>query len=325
MIEESTWDEEDGAAVVYALAPSPAFPGDGVCFAATADGLLISDDKGVTWHDAYASLGLPDILSTPAVALSPRYDHDHTVFAGVAGSVLRSLDGGKTWQVATLPTPPPTVSCMAISPAYADDGILFAGAMQDGVYRSANRGANWAAWNFGLIDLNVLCLALSPGFAADETLFVGTETGIFRSTNGGRAWREVQFPSFAAPVLSLVLSPGFLKDGVIFAGTESEGLWISADRGKNWSRLDGVPAGAVNAVVLDPAYPKPPRLVVLVDTGLYISEDNGESWLELEADFGPDVAPMCVAAPYGLIPDALLLVGLSDGSVTTVGCRSCSV
>lgn len=326
---EPTWDEQDqiidATAVVYAIAPSPAFAADGICFAATAEGLLRSADRGATWEPAYAALRLSEALPTPAVGVSPAFPRDHTIFTGVAGSVLRSTDGGQTWQVAMLPTPPPTISTLCISPAYEEDGILFAASMQDGVFRSANRGSNWVAWNFGLVDLNVLCLALSPSFAADETLFAGTETGLFRSTNGGRAWREVPLPEDAAPVLALALSPNYPQDGIIFVGTESEGLWITADRGKNWTQSEGLPAGAVNGLVLDRVYPDPARLLVLMDTGLYLSEDNGESWLALDVELPPDAAPMCVAAPYGLAPNAMLLVGLSDGTVTTVGCRTCSI
>jgi photosystem II stability/assembly factor-like uncharacterized protein len=327
---ESTWEEQEEqtevGSVVYALAPSSAFAEDGICFAATAEGLLRSTDYGATWEPAYAALNLPEALPTPAVAVSPAFSRDHTVFSGVAGSVLRSTDGGqRVWQVAMLPTPPPTVSTLCVSPNYEEDGILFAASMQDGVFRSANRGSNWVAWNFGLVDLNVLCLALSPNFAADETLFAGTETGLFRSTNGGRAWREVALPEEAAPVLALALSPHYPQDGIMFVGTESEGLWITADRGKNWTRSEGLPAGAVNGLVLDRTYPEPARLLVLMDTGMYLSEDNGESWLALDAELPEDVAPMCVAAPYGLAPNAALLIGLSDGTVTTVGCRTCSI
>ena len=121
--------------------------------------------------------GASESLATPAVAVSPAFLSDRTVFAGVNGAILRSLDGGATWQYAALRTPPPVVTCLAVSPNYEEDGIAFAGALQDGVFRTADRGGRWASWNFGLIDLGVLCLALSPAFGRDDTLFAGTETG----------------------------------------------------------------------------------------------------------------------------------------------------
>ena len=193
--------------LVYALAASPTFADDGLCFAACLSGLRRSTDGGHTWHNAYASLALQAPLSATSVAFSPDFGEDRTVFAGALGGVLRSHDGGQSWVVAGLPAPPPFVTGLVVSPHFREDGLLFAGTMEDGVLRSWDRGISWAAWNFGLLDLNVLALAISPGFGEDETLFVGVESGVFRSTNGGRAWRETAFPMECAPVLSLALSP----------------------------------------------------------------------------------------------------------------------
>jgi photosystem II stability/assembly factor-like uncharacterized protein len=316
LLEQESAAQGDETAV-YALAASPAFRDDRVCFAATSAGLLRSQDRGESFSDAYASLELSERLPTAAVALSPAFATDRTVFAGVHGAILRSLDGGATWQYALLRTPPPVVTCLAVSPAYEEDGIAFAGALQDGVFRSGDRGARWASWNFGLIDLGVLCLAVSPDFAADETLFVGTETGVFRSANGGRAWREVAFPTDFAPVLSLAPSPDYTQDGVLFAGTESNGLWKSSDRGISWTPVEALGAVAVNALKADRG-PRGVALAALTEDSLAVSEDGGEKWREALLDLPEDVSPICLAAPEGLAAGALALVGCSDGVVRRV-------
>ena len=217
--------------VVYALAASPQFDRDGVCFAGRASGLYRSADGGASWQPAYATLNLSEDLSTSAVVVSPDFASDRAVFAGVTGAILRSHDGGGSWFLTLLPSPPPVVSCLVASPDYERDGVLFAGTMEDGVFRSSDRGERWVRWNFGLLDLHVLVLALSPDFAQDETLFVGVESGIFRSTNGGRAWREVPFPTDLAPVISLAISPDFKRDGLLLAGTEAHGLYALARSG----------------------------------------------------------------------------------------------
>jgi hypothetical protein len=254
-----------------------------------------------------------------AVVVSPDYSSDRTVFAGVRGGILRSFDGGRSWHIATLPSPPPVVTALVISPAYARDGILLAGTLEDGVFRSADRGQRWTAWNFGLLDLNVLCLAISPSFADDETLFVGTETGIFRSTNGGRAWREVDFPMNLAPVLSLALSPTYAADGVLLAGTETHGLFASSDRGRSWTRLaPDVIDGAVNAIILSPGFSTTPEILAVLLDALLVTRNGGASWSSWEADedFGQGIA--CAAAPSGLRPGATLLVGLVEGGTVRV-------
>ncbi len=302
--------------VVYALAASPAFDRDGVCFAARTSGLYRSEDGGMTWQPAYASLKLDGDLTTPAVALSPDFASDRTVFAGVAGAILHSPDAGQTWYASLLPAPPPVVSCLVTSPDYVRDGVIFAGTMEDGVFRSSDRGSLWVRWNFGLLDLHVLALALSPDFAQDETLFAGTESGIFRSTNGGRAWREVPFPTELAPVLSLAISPAFKQDGLIVAGTDEHGAHISRDRGKTWSRLgEGVLEGSVNAVLLAADFPQRPAMLAVTSEGVFASADAGTSWRALALDVPESAAVVAVSAPLGLRPAAPLLCGLSNGAV----------
>lgn len=68
--------------IVYALAVSPDFAVDRVCFAARSSGLYRSEDAGRTWCAAYDSLALPVPLATSAVAVSPGFASDGTVFAG---------------------------------------------------------------------------------------------------------------------------------------------------------------------------------------------------------------------------------------------------
>ncbi len=272
-------DNTTFANTIAQLVASPQVDRDGLCFAASMQGLLRSIDGGKSWADAYQSLNLVAGLPTLAVALSPAFEHDQTVFAGVSGGVLHSSDAGQTWGVTELPTPPPLVIALGLSPAFERDGTILAGTMEDGVFCSRDRGHHWEAWNFGLLDLNVLALAVSPAFATDETVYIAVESGIFRSSNGGRAWREVAFAVDDAPVLSLALSPTFAQDQTLFAGTATNGLFKSMDGGQTWLRMapDFV-TGSVDAIGLSPHYPARLHLWLLTNGELLVSEDDGQSW-----------------------------------------------
>lgn len=316
MTEEPSMLPDDMPDVVNALAASPDFRRDGICFAARNTGLYRSDDSGKSWQPLYGSLDLTAPLATTSVAVSPVFSSDQTVFAGVNGGILRSANGGTTWEAIVFPAPASLVTTLAVSPNYIEDGIVIAGTMEDGVFRSSDRGRIWAAWNFGLLDLSVFCVALSPDFAHDETLFAGTLSGLFRSTNGSRAWREVDFPTDLAPVLCLAASPQYTSDGLLFAGTESNGLFASNDRGHSWTQLDDdALTGAVNGIVLAPQFPAQPDILVLLHDALVVSRDHGQSWSEWRPGLQFDLDTASIAAPHGLEPHAPLLIGLIDGSV----------
>jgi len=306
---------------VYQFAASQEFGGGGkaICFAAQVSGLYRSTDGGVTWHSAFTSLKLQETMPALAVAIPPNAEEAPGVFVGVNGGILRSWDNGRNWESTLLPSPPPVVSALTISPNFAQDGILFAGTLEDGVLCSSDRGRRWAAWNFGLLDLNILCLAISPAFATDETLYAGTQSGLFRSTNGGRAWREVHLPGGFEAVLSLAISPDFAKDATLFAGTENHGLRRSRDGGQTWERVGkSVFAEPVNAILLDPEYPRKPNSLVLQGSVLFASQDGGETWkLWREAKLaGKDIT--AVYAPTGFGPRARVLVGFADGIVQRI-------
>ncbi len=303
---------------VYGMAVSPAFPEDGCCFVARTSGLFRSEDAGRTWTLGPGNLDPGAGLAVLAVAVSPAFGADRMVFAGVAGGVLRSLDRGRNWEAIPLPSPPPVVSCLAVSPDFEQDGYLFAGTMEDGVFRSPDRGRSWHSWNFGLLDLRCLALAASPGFARDETLFVTTETALYRSTNGGRAWRETGLPLEASPALSLALSPAFPTDGVLFVGTDAGTLQRSRDRGRTWGALgSGALDGSINAVLLSPEYPHKQDVLVLCDDRLWLSRDDGATWKPLEGE-----GISAVAAPIGLGAGAFILAGMVEGGAARIPVES---
>ncbi len=261
-------------------------------YAARASGLYRSTDGGSTWQNTFAKLD--ESLAATAVAT-----FDRTVFVGTKGAVLRSTDAGDTWHISGLVTPPPLIVALAVSPNFAEDGTVFAGTAEDGVFVSTDRGDSWVPWNFSLLDLNVYALALSPNFAQDHTVYVGTESGIFRSINGGRGWRELPFPMDVAPVLAL----GVSANGTIYAGTEEHGLYASTDGGTAWSQIKA--SGSVQTLDVSAA------LTVLLPDQLCQSTDGGRSWSEHRF--------ATAESALTLLPDGdSVFVGWVDGAIARV-------
>ncbi len=282
-------------------------------FAARASGLSCSRDGGRTWESAYASLLPIDPLPTTSVVLAPDFKNDAAVFAGLNGAILCSRDGGRTWRQGRMPTPPPAVAALCISPGYAQDGTVFAGTSEDGVLISHDEGCNWVSWNFGLLDLNVLGLAISPEFTADETLFAGTSTGLFSSTNGGRAWKEVPLPFEADAILSLAVSPAFADDRTLLAGTENNGLLISRDRGRSWELTAEVTREApVNQILRSPQW-QAGKIAALLGNVIWESADAGRTWNMWNPGW---TGGLGVTAALAIdTPRETLLVGLEDGRI----------
>ena len=287
-----------------------------ICFVARNSWLYRTDDAGRTWQLAYQALDLSEPLPTLTVAISPDFEHDPRIFAGLSGGIFRSLNNGQSWESIRLPSPPPVISALEVSPNFEQDGIVFAATLEDGVLFSADRGYRFGAWNFGLLDLNILCLAISPHFAEDETVFVGTQSGVFRSTNGGRAWREVDLPVGYEAVLSIALSPDFARDGILLAGTETRGLLLSADAGESWQCLGtDLFTEAMNAIHLPPNFSARPEILALHAGALLHSIDRGETWTPWREDILADKEVTAILAQQGFDAGALVLIGLANGNI----------
>ncbi len=238
-------------------------------------------------------------LEIITLGLSPNYAEDATLFVGTGQGLFVSRDGGEQWQAAPTPMPDPAILCFCFSPNYRSDGIILAGALEDGVYYSDSRGERWSYRGFGLLDAAIYSLAISPDFAHDEMIFAGAESALYHSYNGARAWKALDFPEEATPVLSLAISPHFAGDQTLYAGTEQEGLYRSTDRGASW-RKTALPAACVNALAVAP---EDGALYAATNAGLFCSGDGGEQWRCLldKAD------ALCLAAS-----DDLLITGLVE-------------
>jgi len=258
----------------------------GLVFAAKQSGLFRSTDGGQTWGDAYAALKLADPLPTQSVAVSVVDDITY-VFAALEGRILRSINGSQTWEIASLDSPAPLVTALAVSPDFARDGLVLAATMQDGIFRSADRGVSWTGWNFGLYDPNINALA----FVDAQKVVAGTQSGVFVSINAGRSWRDTDFPLESAPVQCVAVSP----DQTIYAGTQSDGLFVSRDAGKTWKT---VCAGGVEQIHIHNG-----RVFILNDGNLLFSDDE-KIWQARE--FDGEISTF-IAEP--------LLIGLASGEV----------
>jgi photosystem II stability/assembly factor-like uncharacterized protein len=91
---------------------------------------------------------------------------------------------------------------------------------------------------------------------------------------------------------------------------------MSHDDGKSWQRVspDLFPE-TVNTILVSSSSGGALHIAVATDDALYVSHDTGNTWHELELHLPEDEGISTVAAPSGVLPGALLLVGITNGQI----------
>jgi photosystem II stability/assembly factor-like uncharacterized protein len=233
----------------------------------------MSEDGGESWHQRLNGLTTPLVS---ALVAAP----DGALFAGSLNAELfHSQDDGMTWARGTQGWDAEgTVTGMAVSPNYMQDGTVFASLDGGALMATRNAGKHWEDASFGMSSMTVIAVAVAPSWERYEVLFGATDQGVYVSRNGGRAWRPTTL-MLDEQVGVLIVSPDYMNDQTVFAGTESAGLYVSTDQGRNWEQLhEQIGEGALNCVWAAPDFAKSGRLVAGIDDGLYVSSDRGVTW-----------------------------------------------
>jgi photosystem II stability/assembly factor-like uncharacterized protein len=206
-------------------------------------------------------------------------------FAARSSGLYRSLDGGRSWTFAldnlALSEPLPVTTC-ALSPAFAHDGLVLAGA-PGGLFHSTDTGLNWKALIFPNPPPTASALAFSPNFEKDGTVFAATmEDGVFISQNGGEHWAAWNFGLLDLNVMSLAISPAFATDETIYAGAET-GIFRSTNGGRAWREIE-LPFGyeAVLCMAISPNFAADGTLYAGSEgLGLWVTHDCAVTWQRL--------------------------------------------
>ena len=287
--------------------------------------IAVSDNAGKSWSRRDA--GLED-FSVRAIAVDP-HDGDYVVIGGLTG-VYRSTDAGCTWEKIS---DQENVESVAIDPRSHDR--LFVGTWRQGyrsddsgrswtlinngmvldtdmfeitfdpenpdnmwvatcgwVYNTKNSGDNWTRFRDGFNNRRVHDVELDP--CDRDALFAGTVAGLYRSDDAGKTWYVVSDEELV--VNTIALHPQ--RPGRIILGVESDGVYVSDDNGKTFTRsCQGLRNLTVTSVAVDPGAAKHVYAAVAfggVSSGIYESSDAGESWKKLSTTKMPSVLSLVV-------------------------------
>jgi photosystem II stability/assembly factor-like uncharacterized protein len=161
---------------------------------------------------------------------------------------------------------------MAVQPG--SDGRVMLVASGDGILRSTDAGETWRLTT-GWEVIDVRTFAFHP--ENPDEVYASTCWGPLRSTDGGATWSPTQAGLnrlFCQTIIADVLEPGR-----VLLGTE-DGIYVSNDGAKTWSRTDSPPATALR-MIQSAADPK----LLLAGTegrGAWLSRDGGRSWRQTD-------------------------------------------
>lgn len=117
----------------------------------------------------------------------------------------------------------------------------------------------------------------------DSVLYIGTEQGVVTARSDGQGpWEIVCRGLTDWEVPELAISPNDANK--VFAGTRGDGVWLSEDGGKSWTKpsYGKRGPGKVRCVTIDPHDPR--RIYAGCEPiDVFVSEDEAKTWTRLDA------------------------------------------
>jgi photosystem II stability/assembly factor-like uncharacterized protein len=207
--------------------------GNEAWFAATADGILVSQDHGTTWKNA----GPDAFLKQPATSLEATLDGTQ-IWAISQRSLLYSADAGAHWESKELSF----ASAGNLRLHRVDDSNLYITSNM-GLYTSRDAGRNWNR-------SDVRELQFQDVAGSGKAMVVALQKhGLLASFDSGKTWKRVDDP----------LADGFFpvvrvrRNGALVAASATEGLLSLEMEGRSAS------TGGGTAMLLTPDGPQKPK------------------------------------------------------------------
>ena len=288
-----------------ALSISPNYAQDNTIAVATYnEELYLSKNQGKSWipinrgfnQIRYNSRNKKNFfyISKPrfyAIEFSPDFGSDNTLFLAQSYKFFISEDRGKNWKNIPLKVPSGSSlrQIMIIpSPNFKVDNTIYLATVDGGaIYKSTDRGKHFSVVSvFGKYISRVI---ISPDFANDQTLYA-CGAGIYKTTDAGKTWQSlINDPDLTNVAWkTLAISPDYKNDQTVIAGT-NRGIFISHNKGKNWSQLslsisDNI-INIIEAIAVSPNYDNDQTFIVVAKgKGLFKTIDGGDKFTLIGQD-----------------------------------------
>jgi photosystem II stability/assembly factor-like uncharacterized protein len=229
-------------------------------------GLFKRGDGDTTWVNMYHNN-----LLTFGMGL---WERGTTVrrYLAMGNGLHRSDDGGKTWRVLTSWQ---TEEVLSVAPDPVDSAIIYI-STPFGVFKSTDDGGHWRKKSQGMKKWFVKKVIID--LKNRSTLYATGEDDLYRTTDGGEHWKPLNVG--ATQIEAVIQDPSNANHLLVSSGVE--GVCVSFDGGKTWTRGKGLPEEGFYAVCVSPGQPR--VYAGGYKTGLWKSDDGGVSWERLWQD-----------------------------------------
>ncbi len=224
----------------------------------TNDGIYQSTNGGNSWAP---------LASWPSTYISDFEAIGNNLFAATNGSgIFLTTDNGVNWTAVNNGLPYLGISCLAVN-----DNVLFAGTFGRGLYKTTDNGANWVG--AGLPDwLFIYGLAEGAG-----DIYAFTNWGNYMTTNNGLNWSGV---NIVLNAVSLAIDGNNL-----YAGTSTSEIYISSDRGANWTLI----GSGFTSNTIDVIFVKNNLIFAGTNKNSYfVSTNGGSTWTKVSSGLWGD-------------------------------------
>jgi hypothetical protein len=278
-----SWSVLDGlpyALHTEAVAVGAAWPDDPHMFVIGSRKLLVSSDRGATFH----AVEFPAVQLMHQVVLAPDFASSGTVLATGTTTdeghwgVVRSDDGGVTWEEVWLAGDPPAPQITKIAFSTSDSEVVY-GAQREpaALVTSTDGGRSWEA------------LALLPGDDEPvvlEVVAAGGRDRLLAVTGDGQVWSGESgqdIEQVAGLGTSVVWGGrGAGEGGSLLLSLDPPGLLSSVDGGETWEEIPVPFASVVLAASVTPQHPADATVVASTHYGTFTTCDGGEHWQLLD-------------------------------------------
>lgn len=233
-------------------------------FATACSGIYASANGGGLWRKLRGAIG----ASYRTYFITQHPVKEQVLYAGTTHGLVKTEDGGTTWkQLSTRLT-----RALAFDPG---DPERFLVATDDaGLQRTTSGGATLLDANRGFCNRHLTVLTAAPGALYTSTMY-DASGGLFR-LDGSGAWSRVAQASSLPGQQLLAIAPARGDTNRLYAAAMN-GLAVSADSGKRWTPVTGVPAPGLITGMLA----APPRLYIGGEEGLF-RRDGAGPWRKVD-------------------------------------------